>query len=474
MMHRLILLLLGVWSCLWVQAQHVTPPTYDDADALMIRQIFDYSLTEGRAYDWLDYLTNTIGGRLAGSPQAAAAVEYTRQMMDTMGMAVTLQPCTVPHWVRGAPEEARIVNAPSMGTIPVAALALGNSVGTGELGLTAPVIEVQSISEVMALGEEQIKGKIVFYNRPMDPKQIKTFAAYGGAVSQRVHGAAVAANYGAVGAIVRSMTLRTDDIPHTGVTSYDQLNEGVAPIPVIAISTKASDLLSRILQKDGTTDFYFRTTCKMLKPAPSYNVIGEIKGSTYPDEIILVGGHLDSWDIGTGAHDDGAGCAHAMDVYQVLKGIGYRPQRTLRVVMFMNEENGLAGALEYARVSHQNGEYHLAAIESDRGGFTPRGFTMEAEDSLFVPLTRPLIAWQPLLAPYGLTLEKGGSGADISPLKRQGGLLLGLNPDSQRYFDYHHTPIDVWDAVNKRELQMGVAAMAAMVYLLDKYGLPRP
>lgn len=458
----------------WATAQPDIAPAYDDEDALMIRKLFDHALTDGRAYDWLDYLTNTIGGRLAGSPQAAAAVEYTRQMMDTMGMDVTLQPCTVPHWVRGEPEQARIVNSKSMGTIELPALALGNSVGTGDMGLTAPVIEVQSIREVMALGEEAIKGKIVFYNRPMDPKQVKTFAAYGGAVSQRVHGAAVAANYGAVGAIVRSMTLRQDDIPHTGVTTYDQLNEGMAPIPVIAISTNGSDLLSRILKQDGTTDFYFRTTCQMLKPAPSYNVIGEIKGSQYPDEIILVGGHLDSWDVGTGAHDDGAGCAHAMDVYQVLKRAGYQPKRTLRVVMFMNEENGLAGAREYGRISDAKGEYHLAAIESDRGGFTPRGFTMEAQDSLFLPLTRPLIAWQPLLAPYGLTLEKGGSGADISPLKGQGGLLLGLNPDSQRYFDYHHTPIDVWDAVNKRELQMGVAAMASLVYLIDKYGLPRP
>lgn len=209
----------------------------------------------------------------------------------------------------------------------------------------------------------------------------------------------------------------------------------------------------------------------MLKPAPSYNVIGEIKGSEFPGEIILIGGHLDSWDVGTGAHDDGAGCVHAMDVFQVLKRLNYQPKRTIRIVMFMNEENGLAGAKEYAKVSNQKGEYHLAAIESDRGGFSPRAFTMQAEAATFKAKSPKVIGWLPLLQPYGVDLEKGGSGADVSPLKSQKGMLFGLKPDSQRYFDYHHTPIDVWDAVNKRELQLGVAAIASLVYLIDHYGL---
>jgi hypothetical protein len=447
-------------------------PAYTDDDALFIREIYNKALTKGNAYDWLNYMTNNIGGRLAGSPQAAAAVEYTRQMMDTMGMEVTLQPCMVPHWVRGDKEIARVVNSKSMGTVELDILALGNSVGTDDFGLTAPVVEVKGLQEVMELGKAgQIKGKIVFYNRPMDPTQIKTFNAYGGAVDQRVHGAAVAANYGAVGSIVRSMTLRTDDIPHTGSTIYNRLNEGVDPIPAVAISTMDADLLSKIIQKDGDVDVFFRTNCRMLKPEQSYNVIGEIKGSEFPDEIILVGGHLDSWDVGTGAHDDGSGCVHSMDVYNVLKQLNYKPKRTIRVVMFMNEENGLAGALEYTKVSNQKKEYHLAAIESDRGGFSPRGFTMEAENDVFPKKSKKVIEWLPLLQPYGLELSKGGSGADISRLKTQKGLLFGLAPDSQRYFDYHHTPIDVWDAVNKRELQLGVAAMASLVYLIDKYGL---
>ena len=299
-----------------------------DEDALFIKEIYNTALTQGQAYDWLSYITNKIGGRLAGSPQAAAAVEYTRQMMDTMGMDVTLQPCMVPHWVRGDKEMARVVNSTSMGTVDLDILALGNSVGTPEYGITAPVIEVKSLDEVRKLGRKGVEGKIVFYNRPMDPTQIKTFHAYGGAVDQRGYGAAIAANYGAVGAIVRSMTLRTDDVPHTGALSYSQLDEGVKPIPGVSVSTMDADLLSNIIEQDKEVNLFFRTNCQILKDEQSYNVIGEIKGSEFPDEIILIGGHLDSWDVGTGAHDDGAGCVHAMDVYQVLKRLNYQPKRT--------------------------------------------------------------------------------------------------------------------------------------------------
>lgn len=241
-------LLLCVVLPLATYAQEATP-AYTDDDALFIREIYNTALLQGKAYDWLNYMTNNIGGRLSGSPQAAAAVEYTRQMMDTMGLEVTLQPCTVPHWVRGDEEQARIVNSSSMGTIDLSVLALGNSVGTPELGITAPVIEVQSLDEVRKLGKEAISDKIVFYNRPMDAKQITTFGAYGGAVDQRVHGAAVAANFGALGVIVRSMTLRLDDIPHTGSTVYNLLNDGIAPIPALAVSTLDADLLSKIIKK---------------------------------------------------------------------------------------------------------------------------------------------------------------------------------------------------------------------------------
>ena len=209
----------------------------------------------------------------------------------------------------------------------------------------------------------------------------------------------------------------------------------------------------------------------MRSQKTSYNVIGEIKGSTHPDEIILVGGHLDSWDVGEGAHDDGAGCVQAMGVLQLIKKLGYQPKRTIRCVLFMNEENGLAGATAYKEASNANKEFHLAAIESDRGGFSPRGFTADGEAAVFTKKFKKVNTWSPLLEPYGLQLSKGGAGADINGLKSQQGLLFGLLPDSQRYFDYHHTATDTFDTVSKRELNLGTAAITSLVYLIDKYGL---
>lgn len=436
-------------------------------DAFFIREIYNKSLTEGRCYDWLNHLTTKIGGRLAGSSQAAAAVEYTYQMLDTLGLdKVWKQPCEVPHWVRGDKEIVRIANS-AMGSMDLKALALGNSIGTPEEGISAQVIEVTSLDEVEKLGKENIEGKIVFFNRPLDPTQLNTFAAYGGAVDQRAWGASVASKFGAVGVLVRSMTTRLDDVPHTGGTIY---KEDIEPIPAIAITTNHSEMLSRILKK-GEVTVYMWANCGTLSPKPSFNVIGEIKGSEFPDEIILVGGHLDSWDVGGGAHDDGAGCVHSMDVLQILKRMNYKPKRTIRCVLFMNEENGLAGAKEYQKQSYEKGEFHLAAIESDRGGFTPRGFSVDAHEEVFTGKMKQVSEWLPLLEAYGLSFQKGGTGADIGGLKDQKGMLFGFKPDSQRYFDYHHTAIDNFDSVNKRELELGVAAMTSLVYLLDKYGL---
>ena len=439
-----------------------------DEDAFFIRKIYDKALTEGSCYDWLFHLTTSIGGRLAGSPQAAAAVEYTRQMLDTMELdSVYLQPCMVPHWVRGDKEQVRIVNNSSMGSIDLPALSLGNSIGTGHKGLTAEVIEVKDFDELDKLGRSQITGKIVFFNRPMNPKQIRTFNAYGAAVDQRVFGATNAAKYGAVAALVRSMTTRQDDIPHTGVSLYKEENP---QIPALAISTNAANLLSELLEKDKV-NIYIKNNCQIFSDKLSYNVIGEIKGSEFPDEIILVGGHLDSWDVGSGAHDDGAGCVHSMDVLQLLKRVNYKPKRTIRCVLFMNEENGLGGGKAYSATSNEKKEFHMAAIESDAGGFTPRGFSFDGHADVLKPKYKQVSKWLPLLEPYGISFTTGGSGADIGPLKEQKGLLVGLRPDSQRYFDYHHTNIDNIDAVNKRELELGAAAMTSLVYLFDKYGL---
>jgi len=439
-----------------------------DVDALMIKKIYDHTLKEGQCYAWLDHLSNNIGGRLSGSHNAASAVEYTKNLMLMMELdAVRLQKCMVPHWVRGNKEVVEIVNSPSIGLKKLNALSLGNSVSTGPTGITAEVIEVKTLDEVRELGIEKIEGKIVFYNRPMDPTKIKTFHAYGGAVDQRGSGPAVAAEYGAVAAIVRSMTTSLDDVPHTGSTVYKKDGK---KIPGIAISTNDAELLSDLLKKE-TVKLYVENDSEMLSPKESYNVIGEIKGSTYPDEIILVGGHLDSWDVGGGAHDDGAGCVHALQVLQTLRDLDYRPKRTIRCVMFMNEENGLAGGKKYAEESNDKKEFHLAAIESDAGGFTPRGFGFSAEESVFKNYYNNFLNWSPLMEPYGIHFEVGGGGADINPLKSQNGMLIGLRPDSQRYFNYHHTAIDLIDAVNQRELELGAAAMTSLVYLIDNYGI---
>lgn len=438
-------------------------------DEFTIRKIYDKALAEGQSYQMLDYLSNKIGARLSGSPGAAAAVEWSRHVMENYGFdSVWLQPVMVPHWVRGQKEIGRVINSKKMGTVDLSVCALGGSVGTSPEGLSASIVEVKNFEELASLGTNQVKGKFVFFNRPMDPTQLQTFAAYGGAVNQRGSGAAQAAKYGAVGVIVRSMGINPEDYPHTGGMRYET---GVAMIPAMAVSTKHADLLSKLLKEDKNLTFYMEMHCQILEDAPSFNVVGEIRGTEYKDEIIVVGGHLDSWDLGQGAHDDGAGCVQSIEVLRIFKVMGYKPKRTIRAVMFMNEENGLRGGQKYAELAKLNKENHIAAIESDRGGFTPRGFTISAPEGQ--PQKRTQIqSWKPLLEPYGLSdFSQPGGGADIGPLAPQGVTLIGFLPDSQRYFNYHHTSVDTFDKVDKRELELGSASMAALVYLIDQHGL---
>ncbi|HOX81606.1 MAG TPA: M28 family peptidase [Chryseolinea sp.] len=434
-------------------------------DESAIKQIFDEALTKGKSYQWLEYLSTKVGSRLSGSPGAAAGVEFTRHEMENYADTVWLQPVMVPHWVRGQKEIGRVVNSKKVGTVEMNVCALGGSVGTGPSGISGNIVEVKDFDELKQMGEKNIKGKIVFFNRPMDATKISTFAAYGGAVNQRGSGASEAAKYGAIGVVVRSMGLNLEDYPHTGGLRYAP---NIPQIPAIAIATRHAETLSKLLKADATLQFYFETHCVTLADAPSFNVIGEIKGSEYSDEIIVVGGHLDSWDLAQGAHDDGAGCVQAMDVLYLYKILGIKPKRTIRAVMFMNEENGLRGGIEYAKQADLKKEKHIAAIESDRGGFTPRGFSMSADDAV----KNKIKSWKPLLEPYGLTdFNQEGGGADIGPLAPQGVPMIGFLPDSQRYFDYHHTPEDTFDKVSKRELELGTASMAALVYLIDTYGL---
>jgi len=436
-------------------------------DSIQIRKMYTYALTKGKSYDWLNYLSNRIGARLAGSEGDKKAVAWGKKELDKLGLdKVWLQPVTVPHWERGEKEEARVET--KHGNFNVTICALGGSIATPVNGLTAEVIEVQSLEEVEKLGDK-VKGKIVFYNRPMPAEKIETFKAYGASVDQRYSGARVAGKYGAVGAIVRSMNLTIDNNPHTGTMSYGD-NKESEKIPTAAISTNGAQLLSTLLLQKEKVDlkFYFKQSCKNLPDAQSHNVIGEIKGSEFPNEIMVVGGHLDSWDLGDGSHDDGAGIVQSMEVLRLFKELKIRPKRTLRVVLFANEENGLAGGKEYARLAKENKEKHVVALESDSGGFTPRGFGFECNDANY----KQVQSWKSLFEPYNLHIfARGGGGADIGPLKQDDNVLLGLRPDSQRYFDYHHTSIDTFDKINKRELELGAASMASIIYLFDTYGI---
>ncbi|MFK5973950.1 MAG: M28 family peptidase [Flavobacteriaceae bacterium] len=456
-MNKLLILLFLIVAQVYAQTN----------DEKQIKAIYNAALTQGKAYDWLKHLSNQIGGRLSGSIQAQQAVEYTKAELDALGLdRVWLQAVMVPKWVRGIPEFAYIETSPGMtNTVPICAL--GGSVATPAGGIKANVVEVQGIKDLEALGEKEIAGKIVFFNRPMDPTLISTFDAYSSCVDQRYLGAAEAAKYGAVGVIVRSLNLRLDDFPHTGSMSYEGIPLSER-IPTAAISTNAADFLSTTLKLNSDTKFYFKQNCKQLKDVESFNVIGEIKGSTYPDEIMVVSGHLDSWDLGDGSHDDGVGCVQSMDVLRLLKISGYRPQRTIRVVLFMNEENGLHGGNKYAEMVRNKNENHVFALESDSGGFTPRGFSFDCSEANLSQVK----SWATLFEPYLIHLfVKGYSGADIGPLKNDVIVLAGLLPDSQRYFDHHHAENDTFEHINKRELELGAASMASLVYLFDKYGV---
>ncbi len=454
--------LILLFTCLGTSAQ-----TNSTEDSLNIRKIYDMSLLNGKSYAWLDHLSNEIGGRLSGSYGAEQAVEYTKAELEKLGLdKVWLQPVMVPKWTRGGREFAYVQTGPGQ-TRNVNITALGGSVATPAGGTKAEVIEVQGIDQLKEYGKENIAGKIVFYNRPMRADLIQTFEAYSGCVDQRYSGAQEAAKYGAVGVIVRSMNLRLDDLPHTGSMSY-----GDTPvknrIPAAAISTNDAEYLSGILKIQKDLKLYFKMNCEQHEDVQSYNAIGEMTGTETPEEIMVVGGHLDSWDLGDGSHDDGAGVVQSMEVLRLFKEIGYKPKKTLRVVLFMNEENGLRGGNKYAEVAKSKSENHVFALESDAGGFTPRGFGFTSKDEQF----EKILSWKDLFKPYLIHyFQRGGGGADISPLKGGNTVLAGLRPDSQRYFDHHHAANDTFEHVNKRELELGAATMASLVYLVDKYGL---
>ncbi|WP_375435506.1 M20/M25/M40 family metallo-hydrolase [uncultured Hymenobacter sp.] len=433
-------------------------------DSLAIRKIYDEALLRGQSYENLRELCTKVGGRLSGSPQAEQAVQWGKLAMEKLGVdRVYLQEVMVPHWVRGAKEKAEIKPAKGKG-VALSVCALGGSVGTNGK-LKAQVVEVKSMAELAALPAEKVKGKFVFFNRPMNATYVETGRAYGEAGDQRRIGASEAAKRGAVGALVRSLSLAHDDLPHTGTMRYE---DNVAKVPGAALSTNGADQLSQLLKVDSDLTVELEMACQTLPEVKSYNVVGEIKGSKYPAEIITVGGHLDSWDLAQGAHDDGTGCVQSMEVLRLLKATGLRPERTVRAVLFMNEENGTRGGNKYAELAKTAQEQHVVAMESDGGGFTPRGFSIEADPAT----VKKMQQWQPLFVPYKSgEFEPGHGGTDIGPLKDQVKALIGYNCDDQRYFDIHHTAADTFDKVNRRELELGGASMAGLIYLISKYGL---
>lgn len=495
-----------LWAILGLipsQYAQTTKKNYSPQDSIVIKNLFELSLTQGHAYARLGELCHTVGSRLSGSDAAENGIQWAVKMLNSYGFdKVDTQGVMVPRWERGAKEIVQLhsawlnkklaskqgkeevlqgvlrstyKNSPAPAFecesyfekhanpgnyIPIPACALGGSVG-GKL--EAGLVVIENRSQLDSLGKiGQLNGRIVLLNRPMEEALTSTFDAYRGCVGQRVQGANWCAPYGAKAVLVRSVSNRCDLHPHTGSTHYE---EGIARIPMIAIATAAADMLKYVLQNDPDLKISLELHCRILPDRQSANVLAQTNGSVYPNSIIAFGGHFDSWDQGEGAHDDGAGCMHAFEALRLLKSIGYKPRHTLRCVFWINEENGLKGALEYARIAGASHENHIAALESDRGGFTPRGFGIDSTLLMSVKI------YKELLDQYGIgMLEKGGGGADIGPLKKVFPAIqfVSFIPDSQRYFDVHHSETDVFESVNKRELALGAAALAVMIYIMDQ------
>ncbi len=430
-------------------------------EAPVIKQIYTTALVENQGYEWLEKLCSK-GSRLAGSKQATQAVLDFQKIADSLGFQTQLQAVTVPHWVRGPKEIAHYEFGNKK--YYMRCTALGGSVATPSEGLKAELIEIKSFAQLDSIKDE-LKGKIAFYNIPMDPAFINTFFAYSNAVKQRYAGALEASKKGAIAVIIRSLSATENIYPHTGSMTYVGAKK---KIPAMAISTADATLLSQHLKEDPQLLFEMRMACEWKDSVQSFNLIADLPGKEIPDEIILIGGHIDSWDLGTGAHDDGAGSIHSLEAAWLLQKLDLLPSRTLRVVFFMNEEFGLTGAKEYAKQTQIKQWNHVIAMESDAGGFSPRGISIVAPDSIIDKIKM----LRPLLEPYGIhQFSQTGSGADISKIKSDDLVMVGFRPDNHRYFEIHHSALDNISAVNPRELELGSATLASLIYLLDKYNI---
>lgn len=433
-------------------AQDAAP---QNAERLMMR-----ALESNTAWETLSYLTDEIGPRLSGSRGAALAVKWTTERFRSWGIEVRNEPVIVPHWVRGE-ERASLVTHNHQ---KIVLTALGGSVATPPAGITAEIVEVSSFDELKQLGPK-VRGKIVFYNNPMDMNLVRSghsFEAYGRAVQVRGAGASRAAEYGAVASLIRSVGSASLRSTHTGAMRYDPK---FPEIPAAAMTAEDAMLVHRLLARGDRVRMHLVLTPKTLPDVDSANVVAEIRGSEHPEEIVVVSGHLDSWDLATGAIDDGAGVAMAMETLHLIKDLGLQPRRTIRCVLYMNEENGLRGGRAYAAAHAKEIAAHVAAIESDAGGAAPTGFSTTVKGDA---LTRLESRAHALLARVNSARfeQSDEVGADISPLTDAGVPSFGLLPDPLHYFDYHHSPADTLDKIDPKELSGDVAALATLTWLI--------
>ena len=443
-------------------AQQLSPNKLQSYSELAVK-IVRTALIEKKGYDWLKELCD-IGPRLSGSEKSLKAIYWAENKMKSCGFdSVWLQPVMVPKWERGKIEKSFVSGSKKYLNKKLTIVSLGGSVGTPKQGITSEVIEVKSLDEVKTLGDKA-RGKIIFYNRSFDNGLLNSFEGYGKAVDQRTNGAIEAAKVGAIGVIVRSVQSGYDNIPHTGVINYQN---GVQKIPGATIGIIDADFLSKAIKEEPGLRVNIKMDCANFPDVQSYNVIGQLTGSEKSDEIIVVGGHFDSWDKGCGAHDDGAPSLQTMEALDLLKRNGIKPKRTIRCVLFINEENGLRGGIEYGKFSESSKEKHLAAIESDRGAFTPRGFNVTTDSLSF----QKMQTWLPILNKSNIDwIRRGGSGGDVGQIKNAKA-LLGYVPDDQRYMDLHHSDNDLFSAVHPREMELGSASIAIMSWLLSQEGL---
>ena len=450
-----------------------TPMLYSEQTLKDLAQIQQSALSSDYAYRQTAYLTNNIGPRLSGSAQAQRAVEYVADEMKKLGLDVRLQKVTVPHWVRGE-EKAELIEWTGMAsgtTQKVVVTALGGSIATPTDGLTAEVIVVNSFDELIALGKNKVQGKIVLFNYKFDREMAESgfgLEAYGQAVAYRGGGAIAAARLGAVGVLVRSAGASQNRVVHTGAMRYA---DGVTKIPAAATSFEDAETIA-YLAKMGKVRIKLLLTPQTLPDAPSFNVIADLKGSEKPDEIVIVSGHLDSWDLGTGAIDDAAGVTVAMQVVYTLKQLKLKPKRTIRFIAWMNEENGTAGGRAYSEEEKNNVSKHFAAIEADLGASHPLGF---------------FFAGKPESLPYFAPLSKilSTQGAGISQIRQEVGSDVGFLTDkgvpsfapwfnTQTYFNYHHTAADTFDKINPKELAENGSVMTVLAYGLANLEQPLP